>query len=107
MFDENGIWHSDTYDQPQTGAAAGLNILNVFKSYGNAQAAQGRQKLKDLSDTATYGEKHGQDLTLTPEGEEAENAVGISHPTSDGHLRQHPAAETESGDRGGAGGQGR
>jgi hypothetical protein len=82
MFDQNGIWHEETYNQPQSGLMGALNILNQFQSYNNYQRARARETESDLSNVATMGEKHGQDLYTTPEGSQAAQTLGISPDTT-------------------------
>jgi hypothetical protein len=75
VFDENGIFHSETFNQPQTGALAGLGILNEFKSYDNSQKAQGEQQLQELMKLLSSNE--GDALLSSPQGEQAFQQSGI------------------------------
>jgi hypothetical protein len=82
VWDNNGIWHEETYNQPQSGLMGALNILNQFQSYNNYRRQRARETEADLSNVATMGEKHGQDLYSTPEGGEAASTLGISPDTT-------------------------
>lgn len=90
MFDDQGIYHTETFNQPQTGAAQILDILNQPQSYQNYQKAAARQSEADIANQATQGEKHGQDFSQYPEYQNANDTLGISSDTASGIFGNIP-----------------
>jgi hypothetical protein len=84
------------YSQPQSGLAGALNILNAFQSYNNYRRQRARETEADLSNVATMGEKHGQDLYTTPEGSEAASTLGISSDTTGNVFGNIPAQKIKA-----------
>src|SRR5689334_5839984 len=47
-FDPSGVWHEETYDQPQNGFMGAMNILNQFQGQQNFQRNRGEDTLKQI-----------------------------------------------------------
>ena len=73
-FDSNGIWQSEITHEPQTGALAGLQILNQFQSQQNFQRDRAAQLLDQILKLRSQG---GSDVSQTPEGGSAMETLGI------------------------------
>jgi hypothetical protein len=97
MFDDQGIWHDEIYHQPQTGALAGLDILNQFQSAENFQRARAGQLLDNLLKLRSQA---GSDTSQTPEGGQAMQTLGISPQSVQGLYAQTPEAQFRAEMRG-------
>lgn len=75
-FDENGIYQEDQYRSPQTGAMAGVNILNQVQSYGNYRRTRETELLKQMLALHAAGQG-GADVADTEGGSNAMGVLGI------------------------------
>jgi uncharacterized membrane protein len=97
MFDDQGIWHDEIYHQPQTGALAGLDILNQFQSAENFQRARAGQLLDNILKLRSQA---GADTSQTPEGGQAMQTLGISPGSVQQLYAQTPEAQFRAEMRG-------
>ena len=77
MFDDQGIWHDEISHEPSSGFIPGLDVGNEVQSYQNFQRAREAETLGTMLKLRALGQA-GADVGGTPEGGQAERALGIS-----------------------------
>jgi hypothetical protein len=93
-FDENGLWQDQITHEPQTGALAGLDILNQFQSQGNYQRSRAAQLLDHILKLRNQA---GSDVSQTPEGGQAMETLGVQPSTVQDLYAKTPEAMFRSG----------